>query len=359
MFVVPGEHLEPTMSNVTDNGTIPAPTPSERHLVCGSGGSRAVLGSAGTILACHLASLNTWRTIGGVSGGSVPTLLLAAGVHPAKIVRISIETDFSALLNRHGSLWEIIVAYLLKDRNEIRRPRRGVLNSQRMGEFVESIVPSWPENYWTVAVHRDNQWVFTSKGVYKYTRDGQSSVISPTPAPVGIAIRATSAVPGIIDAVRWNGNYLFDGALSMDGRCPVRIPVRHFGASQGSIVACDVGQNPDRRTRLMHKGWEIICGDCMPAQFPVGTEGCIVIKPTGMNFRSLQFSLTLDQKWQAVMSGFIGATQKLGQEGFVGGDALESMLAIAKAYAEIEAGSTKDGELAYRTEALLASQGLY
>src|SRR5574341_26558 len=85
------------------------------NLVCGAGGSRAILGSAGAIIACHLAGIDKWRSIGGASGGSIPTVLLAGGVHPARVLRLTIETDFSSKLTRHASPIRILLTYFLKD----------------------------------------------------------------------------------------------------------------------------------------------------------------------------------------------------------------------------------------------------
>lgn len=335
----------------------------ELHLVCGSGGSRAILGSSGAILACHFAGISNWRTVGGVSGGSIPTLMLAGSVHPSKIVRYTIETDFSSLLTRHGSLAKILRAYLMKERYEKTRPRKGVLGSEKVGQFVESFVAAWPKNYWTVAAEGPNQWLFTAEGIFEYRRAGTVKVISPDPAPVGLAIRASCAVPGIIDAAKWNGNYLFDGALSADGRCPVRVPKRHFSARPESIVAVDVGEDSSRQSRWMRLGWKILCGaDCLPppdGDFPIGSEGAVVIKPEPMKFRSLQFTLTSDQKWQAVMSGFLAATRSLEASGLLTGPSLDQALAVARSFGEIQRTSSGAGELAFRSEALLASHGLY
>jgi hypothetical protein len=345
------------------DASILAQASGDLHLVCGSGGSRAILQGSGSILACHLAGLNNWRTLGGASGGSIPTLMLAGGVHPIKIVRHTIETDFSSLLARHGSLAQILIAYFMKDRYEKTRPRKGVFGSDPVGQFVETLVPTWPANYWTVATHRDNQWLFTADGVFEYSRNGKLRVISTTPAPVGVAIRSTCAVPGIIDAVSWNGNYLFDGALGLDGRCPVRVPKRHYSARPESIVAVDVGEDNNRQSRAIRLAWKVLCGgNCVPQSdkdSAVGAEGVVLIRPAPVEFRSLQFSLNADQKWQAVMSGFLGAISTLETAGLLTGPALEKALSIARGYHEIELTAHDDGELAARTETLLASNGLY
>src|SRR5207249_2880078 len=101
----------------------------------------------------------------------------------------------------------------------------------------------------------------------------------------GLAIRATSAIPGIIDAVKWNGCYLFDGALSVDGRTPITPVKRHFGYNAERIVAVDVGENPDTDTflgRIMYAlFWRFICGKHCPAEgdYPIRSEGTILARP--------------------------------------------------------------------------------
>lgn len=352
------------MSNNAEAKAPALPTATELHLVCGSGGSRAILGSSGAILACHLAGISDWRTLGGASGGSIPTLMLAGGVHPTKIVRYTIETDFSSLLTRRGSMLRILIAYLMKDRYERTRPRRGILSSEKVGAFVESHVAVWPANYWTVAAYKDSQWLFTAEGVFEYGRDGRCRKVSDKPAPVGLAIRASCAVPGIIDAAEWNGNFLFDGALTMDGRCPVRVPKRHFGARSTQVVGLDVGDDTTKQTRWVRRGWKVLCGsNCIPEEVdgdnPAGSDGVLLIKPAPMSFRSLQFTLSADQKWQAVMSGFLGAVPKLESAGLLSGPALEKALAIARSFDDIQRTSENEGELASRTEALLSGHGLY
>lgn len=338
--------------------------PGEKHLVCGSGGSRAVLGSAGAILGCHLAGINNWRTIGGVSGGCLPTVMLAAGLPANKIVRTAIEIDFSGLLTRHASLLQILLAYYSKDRNEKLLPRNGVLSSEKLGEFVESIVQQWPEKYWTVASCGKSQWLFTADGIFEYDVDGACKVLSRQPAPLGLALRASCAVPGIIDPVLYEGKYLFDGALSMDGRCPVRVPKRHFGAASSNIIACDVSdESITRTTKLVSRVWKMLCGShCAPQEDgdnPAGSEGVILVKPGAMSFRSLQFRLSADQKWQAVMSGFLDTLTKLTGARLLTSDKLKITLAVAEQLEHIAETSYADGELAARIEELLAGHGLY
>jgi hypothetical protein len=349
------------MSSKTE-ATAPVPSTRSLNLVCGSGGSRAILGSAGAILACHNAGITNWQTLGGASGGSIPTVMLAAGVHPKDVVRNTMETDFSSLLTRHGSLYKILLAYLMKDRYEMTRPKKGVLSSEKLGAFIDARVPAWPANYWTVAAMGHTQWLFTADGIYEYHPCGKIIRISDKPAPLGLAVRASCAVPGIIDAVPFMGKLLFDGALTVDGRCPVRAVKRHFGAKPEDIIACDVGEDESKQSRRTRRAWKILCGsNCLPPKekCPPQAEGVTVITPTVTSFRSLQFTLTLDQKWEAVMSGFAGALPALEKAGLLTGDALKRATAIVQAFEAIRVTAVNPGELASATENLFSVHGLY
>ncbi|HEY9715443.1 MAG TPA: patatin-like phospholipase family protein, partial [Chroococcales cyanobacterium] len=161
------------------------PTPPQlKNLVCSSGGSRAILGSAGAIVAIDHAGIKDLDTIGGVSGGSVTTALFAGGYDAKTTLKLAIDIDFSSKLTRHGSILRVLVAYFMKGRFERTRPRKGVLSSEKLGTYIDSMVPVWPKGYWTMAVVGDNQMLFTEKGVFEITPDGQVTVISSKPAPL-------------------------------------------------------------------------------------------------------------------------------------------------------------------------------
>jgi len=333
------------------------------NLVCGSGGSRAILGSAGTILACHLAGIDKWNSIGGASGGSIPSVMLAGGQHPAKIVRFSIDIDFSSLLTRRASLAGLLVAYVMKGRYEKTRPLKGVLGSEKVGDFIESYVPEWPDNYWTVAVAGNEQILFTADGVFAYGDNGRGCmrVLSDQPAPVGLAIRASCAVPGIIDAVHYRDLWLFDGALSVDGRCPAGIVTRHFGQQPESIVACDVGEDGSKTTKRLEGIWKAVCGSgCISQEPDPDLTQTILIAPHVNTFRSLQFKLSADQKFEAVMAGLLTGVAVLEEAGLLTGERLKKAQCIVKGFEAIQGLDLgTEGELATKLQALLTGHDLY
>ncbi|MBX9692443.1 MAG: patatin-like phospholipase family protein, partial [Cyanobacteria bacterium] len=126
----------------------PAPNIAEReyHLVCSSGGSRAILASAGVLLACEQAGIKRFKSVGGVSGGSIPTALYASGMTAKECVAQAMEIDFASLLTRRASILKILFAYFMQRRNEKVRPINCVLTSERVGDFVESYTDgAWPK----------------------------------------------------------------------------------------------------------------------------------------------------------------------------------------------------------------------
>jgi len=282
-------------------------------------------------MACKIAGVSEWQTMGGISGGSIPAVALAAGIDPRDIMQLTVDVDFSSLVPRHATPISTVIAFILKDRFEYTRPKKGVLSSDNLGRFIDSLVPKWPKNFWTMAVVAKTQVLFTEHGVYQYLSNGQRRVLSNEPAPVGIAIRATCAVPGIIDAVPYLGRHLVDGALSKDGQCPVGIPERYFGAAAKDIIACDVGDEQSRFAPLFRWFWSLLCGGhCVDHTGPMSaiSKDVMLIKPKAESVRSLQFKLTTEAKWQAVHSGFQEATVHLSRHGLLTGDKLMHALEL-------------------------------
>ncbi|MBS1990106.1 MAG: patatin-like phospholipase family protein [Cyanobacteria bacterium SZAS LIN-3] len=369
------------MSTNTNNPRADGSQQADLHLLISSGGSRAILAGAGTILLCDHAGIKNWKSIGGISGGSLPTALYAAGHDARTSVKIALDVDFSSLLTRRGSILKILFAYLMQSRYEKTRPKKGVLSSEKVGTYVEDQVAAagtqgWPSLYWTQAGVEDGQLVYTSTGIHHIKRTGSYRLLMSEPGPLGIAVRGSCAVPGIIDAVPVQIGkdhfWLHDGVLSPEGRTPVSIPERFFGAKPSQIIVCDVGESDGSRETKKTKAmifWRWFCGKlCIPEFYPEpldAEDGYIICEPTVTNFKSLQFTLTRDQKWQAVMSGYMGAAIALEKANLLTGDALKASREICAKFQEIVADcearkkTVKEGELTARTEELLKSYGLW
>ena len=354
-------------TKTTQNASAPAVDERELHLVCSSGGSRAILASAGVLLAADYAGVKRFKSIGGVSGGSIPTALYASGLDAKTCVRTAVEIDFASLLTRKVSYWQILMALLWQRRYEKVRPIDGAMTSEKLGEYIESFTDVWPEGYWTVGIHENLEIIFNEAGIFQLGPDRLLRVIDNKPGNLGKAVRGSCAVPGVISAVEYDGMYLFDGALGTEGRCPVSVPVRLYGAKRTDIIACDVGDDTGNTSARITKLWKLVCGeDCVPdiTEPDYVTDGKIIlIRPKITAFRTLQFSLSNDQKWQAVMAGFVDGLPELANAGILEPDKLKAALEITREYQRILKRTTtgknqKQGQLSEATEKLLVSQGL-
>jgi hypothetical protein len=223
----------------------------------------------------------------------------------------------------------------------------------------------WPKGYWTMAVVGDSQVLFDETGVYEIKPDGSRSTLSSTPASLGTAVRASCAVPGIISAMPFMGRFLHDGALSLDGRCPIAVPIANNGATKEQIIAIDAGEETDKKSRRLQKLWAFFAGkNCVPhkREKVVSEEDvAVLVKPDLSHFPSLQFNITRDQKWQAVMAGYTACFFALAKAGMIDQHVVVSMQAIVSAFEGIVLAciSAEEGQLADMTEKLLRAAGVF
>lgn len=336
------------------------------NLVVSSGGSRAILAGAGTIVASHLAGVTQWRTVGGVSGGSIPTALLASGIAAPNLLRHAMAVDFSQMVDWEGSFFGSIMAFLKKDFYEqVRnRPVSGILNTEKLGTFVEGFSPTWPDKFWTMAAAGNSQIVFNKDGVFEFTHDGHRIVLSDKPAPLSLAVRATCTIPGIISAVQLNDRYLFDGALTRDGICPVGVKIRHFDFAPGDTIACCVGEEfmhgiAGRLRRLWRSAWG---GSASPEWGPE-TTGVLDIHPHFNHINALTFRMSEDDKWLAVVLSFREAIICLANKGVLQGQerkqAFEMLAELRELRLMKPASSSRPQLLAERAEKIFTAHGLY
>lgn len=345
------------------------------HLLISSGGSRAILAGAGAILACAHAGISNWKSIGGISGGSLPAIMLASGMDAKTTVSTALDVDFASLLTKRGSMAKIMLAYMLQSHYEKTLPRYGVLSSEKVGTFVESIVSHWPVRYWTMANNPESQFVFTASGVH-HLKPGLYRLLNTEPGPLGVVVRGTCAVPGIIDAVPIEISeevyWLHDGAISPEGRTPVSVPEKFFGALAHELIVVDVGDSKQKgsqsRKAKTSRFFRRLCGRlCLPTPSaqPLDTDkGYILIEPEAMKFGSLKFTLTRDEKWMAVMSGFNSAVKVLAEKGFLCGEALAVAEQVVADYRKVEAltwgsKSHPEGSLTSMTEEILSKAGIW
>lgn len=331
------------------------------HVVFGAGGSRAILGGAGAVVAFDVLGLKQWVSVAGCSGGSIPAMLLAGEYKPAEVLRLVINTDFASRLVPKTGYLRRLLALLMKFRHEKNLPPQGCYSWRKLQELVDEAIPAWPKTFWTVAICEHGQVVFTADGVVKYTASERHAISAP-PLSVGLAVCATCAVPGIIDAVPFGGEHLFDGALSIDGQCPVEIIRRHFGDELSNVVAFDVGDEDIKQSRWLRLLWNIFCGgSCgnIESKHPEEKDGLVLVKPQINSFHGLQFDISRNLKWEAVVAGFTATVRRLQASTLVGASELERAL---KVLGELEDARHQHGNrvsLSNEVERVLRAHGLF
>ncbi len=319
------------------SSNISAPHLSNLHLVCGSGGTRAFLTGAGAILACDTAGITNWESIGGVSGGSIISALYAGGMPAPQLVEEVIGYDFATLFKKTNTLRNLIRSNLPRRPKTLERHaiREGIMSSEGLGAVIDKHVATWPENFWTIAVTGKFHILFTAHGVFQI-HNGRSLRISETPAPLGLAIRASCAVPGILESIEYLGRHLFDGALSDYGDCPTGVVRHHFQAPSNKIVACDVSGGMTRQRRAIFALGRLITGRISQKLHVNSRADEIFIAPKVQGLGgSLEFSLTRDQKEAAVLSGFSAAVVELSRRGVLTGDKLILCQEAMKSYSDM------------------------
>lgn len=309
-------------NTISESSNLPPKKPI--NLVFGSGGSKAILAGVGAILAIKDADLNI-ATIGGVSGGSIPAYLFASGMDIRPMVHEVLTVDFMSLVQPKTNVFYRLWAILNRQHHEKQRTRDGVYTWHNMKAHFDMLSQNqWPERLYLIACCNHGQIIFDGQAVTKYRDGGGKEVLNVGSASVGLAMSASCAVPGIIDLVPYNGEWLFDGALGTDGVCPVAPVTRHFGQPQSSVVAFDVGEDPIKNARWFKLWWQISCGrgDDTCGTFygahPDETNGRIVITPPPIRgYHGLKLNLNRNQKWMAIITGFMATVERLAKAGLI------------------------------------------
>ena len=300
------------------------PQPTTINLIFGSGGSKAILAGVGAILAIKQADLHV-ATIGGVSGGSIPAYLLASDMAIRPMVHQVLTVDFMSLVKPKTGLFRRLLALAYKNHHEKKRTREGVYTWFDMKAHFDMLSNDlWPANLYVLACCDHGQIVFDSQGVFKYRDNGGKNTLDTEAESVGLAISASCAVPGLIDLVPYNGEWLFDGALGNDGVCPTYPVTRHYGYPQSTVVAFDVGEDAIKSARWFRLWWQLSCGSgddtCGPfaGTHPDEKQGRIVINPPPIRgYHALKFNLNRNQKWIAIITGFLATVDRLLKAGLI------------------------------------------
>ncbi len=334
------------------------------HYVISAGGSRAILAGCGSIFACQLAGVE-WESIGGVSGGSIPAILLAAGIPPAKLLEYALEIDFKEKCVTTASKLETLLAVLSKEYHEHPENRTGygVMETDKLGEFIDSVVPVWPDKFWTMAVDGHSQIVFKKDGIFRYDVDGKCTKLSDNPGSPGFAIRATCTIPGITKAPSFRGTHLYDGAFSRHGLCPVGVPIEHWGVAPETIVGVCVGEDLMKGfTGMLRRFWKWVWGVKPDTSWGPHTEGVIDVHPHIEHIHALRFDLSADEKWLAVLEGFSTTVHALASRGVLKGERLHKALSLLASLPDLKsavlAANGQEQKLANLATAHFESHGL-
>jgi predicted acylesterase/phospholipase RssA len=284
-----------------------------RHLIIEQGGTRALVTGMGATLALKVAGLKSWSTTGGISGGSIPAILMAAKLNPLSSLERILACDFSQLFQPSAKVGtDPAAAHAALRQGErvtahkwvARMLRKGMMHTDKLGELIEKEVKVWPESFWTMASSETSHVVFTASGVFEYGFDGSFTVLSEEPAPISLAIRATCAVPGLLEAVEYRGRYLFDGALSPFGDNPVAFARKHLLGEEGLIVSCfSTGKDSRKNDMLMNLGRWLLCHSA--GKVTTGDRKAdININPHVPQLKALRFKMTEAQKQLGMLAGF-------------------------------------------------------
>jgi predicted acylesterase/phospholipase RssA len=301
------------------------------HLVLGSGGSKSALTGAGVVLATRAADIEL-DTIGGVSGGMIPATLAASGMPSHELLRVAKQTDIATLLTQRPLFQQVRQGRkldLLKD---------GLYDTAPLGEMVHSHVPNgeWPDKLWTMAVGGEHsEVVFTKKGVTEYTPNGQH-ILSSKPAKISEAVRATSAIPGMLASMEMYGKRLYDGALGKFGKCPSDMAKTHFGVPEERIIASlPVGAMTTANKKL-YQFAKYLSGNMEQGSERLVEHAGIVIRPEVKSFHSLRFSLQPAQREEAIMAGYRSALEEFAKNNLIKGARLDQARAAGQSISALE-----------------------
>ncbi len=196
----------------------------------------------------------------------------------------------------------------------------------------------------------------------RYERERAEQHISDRLPSVGMAVCASCAIPGILDAVEYRGEFLYDGALSGDGQCPVEPAQRHFGARPDQIVAIDVGEDEIKKSRLLRLLWALSCGgrcDNIDGDHPDESKGTIVVKPIVTGFHALAFTLARHHKWRAILSGYRAFVARLEEAGLLDEKEHQATFELSELFGGLLASKLSKADFVRAMELVLSQHGLF
>lgn len=302
------------------------------HLVLGAGGTRAILAPCGSILGFKLAEID-WESIGAASGGANVGILLASGYSATQLIQFALQVNFDGKVIRKGGAAESLWAVLMKHYYERPQNRQGtgILDMKAVEEYIDTLVPTWPEKFWTVAVvDNDDIVVFKKDGIFEY-KNGKVIKLASDPGKPGFAVHASCAIPGLVIPPALNGRALYDGAFSKYGVCPVGISTEIFGHKPSTVAGVCVGEDSFPGVRgAVHNLWKEFWGVPQDNSWGPHSQGVVGIHPRITHIHSLSFKLSSDEKWLAILEGFNATVNSLAKHGILTGDKLAKAKELMK-----------------------------
>ncbi len=235
-----------------------------RHLVIEQGGTRALVTGMGATLALKVAGLKSWSTIGGISGGSIPAILMASKLNPLSSLEKILACDFSQLFEPSSRAVPTLPPHSLRCWKEKRVPahkwcarmlRKGMMHTDKLGELIENQVKGLAGGVLDHGVERNlARRVHEPRCVRIRLRRQLHCAVgragSHLAGDSGYLCGAWTAGGG---GVSWALS--LDGALSPFGDKPVAFARKHLLGEEGLIVSCfSTGKDSRKNNMLLNLG---------------------------------------------------------------------------------------------------------
>lgn len=350
---------------------------AEYYLTISSGGYTSVLGGMGALLGCRVSGLSRFRMIGGVSGGSIITSLAASGLDTRELLRLGMGLTFDKMI----SFWSDVCKLFDTSSAPKAKPQQGgarqwrctgLYGTEPLAQALHNCFTAdgskactWPAHFWTMATTKEGApVVIKADGVYLVWLDGRIQKLSDTPPDMETAVQMSCTIPGLIAAFRYKGRFLFDGALSRYGICPVGMQIRHFGTDPRKIIACHIGDDTKspllgRLHSLCRRSW----GVDPRRHWGEETVGVVEFRPNIEHVYTLKANLSRDEKWLAILIGFEACVSRLALEGILHGGRLQVVQDLLRDLGywqnAIPAELGAPQPIADRTEACLREYGFF
>lgn len=299
-------------------------------VLIGTGGSRAILFGTGVLMALAQSRFGRFRSIGGVSGGSMPALMIASRPDVSWLLNTVLDTDFNKMVKRRVSLVKFLYTVLRDPQPIDPPPLQGALDAADMGQYFNDLIPDWPPHFWTMALSGQRKVIFTRDGVLVDGAGGGLELASSSSVRLGTAVCATCAVPMLLDPVPWKSDggadhLLIDGGFGPEGRCPVSVPEALHPLRGSYLIVGNVGPDKSSLHLLIDRVFGIVCDDRHSLREDVEVaedHRRIVVTPASPLYGSFKFKMTRREKWQMIMSGYMAAVTAFARHGLLSGDNL-------------------------------------